>query len=280
VVTTDVSATTDVPTSVHKSAPVRARVLAKLQRVKVIREVGSFFATSLDILVQAVHPPWAWREFILQTWFVARVSIAPAIMVAIAFNVLVIYTFNVLLKEIGAADLSGTGAALAVLTQTGPISTVITVAGAGATAMCADLGSRTIREEIDAMKVMGISPIQRLAVPRVAALTLNALLLNAVVCTVALGADYMFSVYVTHVTPGAFAASLTFLIGLANVFFSFIKATLFGLTAGLIACYKGFSVGGGPQGVGNAVNETVIYSFLALYLINSVMAVVEAQVTK
>ena len=47
-----------------------------------------------------------------------------------------------------------------------------------------------------------------------------------------------------------------------------VKAGLFGLAAGLIACYKGISVGGGPAGVGNAVNETVVYPFLALFVIN------------
>ena len=53
--------------------------------------------------------------------------------------------------------------------------TVLVVAGAGATAMCADLGARTIREELDALRVMGINPIQALVVPRVLAATLVAL---------------------------------------------------------------------------------------------------------
>jgi phospholipid/cholesterol/gamma-HCH transport system permease protein len=257
-----------------------AGILDRILHTKLIGELGQFFGMSLDILIQTFHRPFAWREFLLQSWFVARVSMAPAIMVSTAFNILVIFTFNVLLSEIGAADLAGTGAALAVITQTGPISTVITIAGAGATAMCADLGSRTIREEIDAMRVMGINPIQRLAVPRVAALTLNALLLNALACSVAMCGDYLFSVYVSHVTPGAFVSSLTLLLGLSNSIFSFIKAMLFGLTAGLIACYKGFTAGGGPQGVGNAVNETVVYAFLALYFINSIVAAIEASVTR
>lgn len=58
------------------------------------------------------------------------------------------FLFNVLLSDIGAADFSGTGAAIFTVTQSGPIVTVLVVAGAGATAMCADLGARTIREEL------------------------------------------------------------------------------------------------------------------------------------
>jgi len=244
---------------------------------KPVREAGSFFAMSVDILVQMVRPPFAWREFVYQTWFVARVSLAPAIFLAIPFNVMVVFFLNVLLVEIGAADISGTGAALAVLTQSGPGTTVLTVGGAAATAMCADLGARTVREEIDAMKVMGISPIQRLAVPRVAALTLVAVLLTGVVILVSLIGCYFFSVYVNNVSPGAFVASLTLLNGLRDVIIALLKSALFGLTAGFIACYKGFTVGGGPQGVGNAVNETVVYSFVALFVINTLISGITAQ---
>jgi phospholipid/cholesterol/gamma-HCH transport system permease protein len=243
---------------------------------KPVREIGGFFALSLDILMQLVRPPFAWREFIEQCWFVAKVSLAPAVMLTIPFNGLVIFMFNVLLIEIGAADISGAGAALAVIAQIGPFTTVLVVGGAGATAMAADLGARAIREELDAMKVIGINPVQRLLVPRVAALTVNAFLLNAIVCLGGLAAAYVFSVYVNHVTPGAFASSLTLLTGLAYTVTSFAKAAIFGLAAGLIACYKGTTVGGGAQGVGNAVNETVVYTFIALFVLNVLLSAIYA----
>ena len=104
------------------------------------------------------RPPFAWREFLLQSWFVARVSVLPTLMLAIPFTVLLVFTFNILLIEFGAADFSGTGAAIGTVNQIGPIVTVLVVAGAGATAMCADLGARTIREELDALRVMGDQP--------------------------------------------------------------------------------------------------------------------------
>jgi phospholipid/cholesterol/gamma-HCH transport system permease protein len=186
---------------------------------------------------------------------------------------------NILLNEIGAADLSGSAASLATVNQIGPVVTVVVVAGAGATAMCADLGARTIREELDAMRVLGINPIQRLVVPRVFAATLVALMLNALVTIVGLTGSFFFSVYVQHVTPGAFAASLTLIVGLPEVITSIVKAALFGMSASLIACYKGISAGGGPQGVGNAVNETVVYTFLALFVINVLATAVGIKVS-
>jgi phospholipid/cholesterol/gamma-HCH transport system permease protein len=63
------------------------------------------------------------------------------------------------------------------------------------------------------------------------------------------------------------------------VVIALVKATLFGLSAGLIACYKGISVGGGPAGVGNAVNETVVFTFIALNVINLLVTAVGVQVT-
>ena len=121
--------------------------------------------------------------------------------------------------------------------------------------MCADLGARTIREEIDAMRVLGIDPIHRLVVPRVVALLITANLISGVVIIAGLAADYMFAVYALNGNPGAFASNLTLLTNFASVVVSFIKASIFGMLAGLIACYKGLTAGGGPQGVGNAVNR-------------------------
>ncbi|WP_319457096.1 MULTISPECIES: ABC transporter permease [unclassified Mycobacterium] len=235
---------------------------------------------ALDTFVLMFKPPFAWRELLLQSWFVARVALVPTLMLAIPFTVLTVFLINVLLLEFGAADFSGSGAAQAAVTQIGPIVTVLVISGAAATAMCADLGSRTIREELDALRVLGINPIQSLVVPRVLATTLIALLLNSLVSVIGLGGGFLFSVFVQHVTPGAFAAGLTLLTGLSDVIVSLCKAALFGLAAGLIACYKGISVGGGPAGVGNAVNETVVYSFMALFVINVIVTTVGVEVAK
>jgi phospholipid/cholesterol/gamma-HCH transport system permease protein len=248
--------------------------------LKPIRGIGDFFAMALDVFVAMFTPPFAWREFLEQVWFVARVAMLPALFLSIPYVVLTVFTFNVLLVEFGAADYSGSGAALGAVNQIGPFVTVLVVAGAGAAAMCADLGARTIREELDALKVMGIDPIRALVVPRVLAATVVALLLSSWVTLTGLAGGFFFSVFFQHVTPGAFVASLTFITGVGDVLVSMVKATLFGLTAGLIACYLGTSVGGGAAAVGNAVNETVVYSFVLLFVINLVATAVGFEVMK
>ena len=130
--------------------------------------MGGFFKMCV-LTGKALARPFEWKEFIQYSWFLMTVALLPTFAMSIPLTVLIIFIFNLLLQEFGAADVSGAGAALASVTQLGPLVTVLVVAGAGSTAICADLGARTIREEIDALEVLGIDPIHRLVVPRVAA---------------------------------------------------------------------------------------------------------------
>lgn len=244
-----------------------------------VRAVGAFFVICQQTASGMFKRPFQWREFYEQGWFLVRVAMFPTLMVAMPFTVLVIFTLNILLVEFGAADLSGAGAGLGAVTQVGPLVTVLIVAGAGATAICADLGSRTVREEIDAMRVLGIDPIVRLVVPRVLASTVVAILLNGLVVSIALIGGFFFSVYAQNVTPGAYVSSLTLVTGLPEVIISEIKAGLFGMVAALVASHMGLKVKGGPKGVGNAVNETVVYAFLALFAVNVVVTAIGVKVT-
>jgi phospholipid/cholesterol/gamma-HCH transport system permease protein len=246
---------------------------------KPLREVGSFMALALDTFVQALRPPFFWRECIEQCWFIARVSTMPAIAQSIAFNGMVVYLFGVAAVSFGAGDINGAGSGLATVSQIGPVSTVFVLSGAAATAMCADLGARTIREEIDAMRVLGIDPIHRLVVPRVVALLICANLISGLVIISGLCADYAFTIYALNGNPGAFASSVTLLTNFPTVIVSFVKASIFGMLAGLIACYKGLTAGGGPQGVGNAVNETVVFTFMALLIVNVIVSIITATTT-
>ncbi|OSC31572.1 ABC transporter permease [Mycobacterium vulneris] len=248
--------------------------LASHPLTKPIRGLGDFFSMTAETFAAMVKPPFAWREYLLQCWFVARVSTVPGVLMSIPWAVISGFLFNVLLADMGAADFSGTGCAIFTVDQSAPIVTVLVIAGAASTAMCADLGARTIREELDAQRVMGINPIQALVVPRVLASTTVSLALSSVVIAAGLVAAFFCSVFLMHVSAGAWVTGLTTLTHMADVVISMIKATLFGLAAGLIACYKGVSVGGGPAGVGNAVNETVVFAFIVLFLTNIVVTAV------
>jgi phospholipid/cholesterol/gamma-HCH transport system permease protein len=245
-----------------------------------MQAVGGLFSMTVDAVEFMFQRPFQAREFLEQSWFVARVSLAPTLLVAIPFTVLVSFILNILLRELGAADLSGAGAAFGAVTQVGPMVTVLIVAGAGATAMCADLGSRTIREEIDAMEVLGINPVQRLVTPRMLAAGLVALLLNSLVVIIGILGGYVFSVFVQDVNPGAFAAGITLLTGVPELIISCIKAALFGLIAGMVACYRGLTIsGGGAKGGGNAVNETGVDALMSLFVVNVGVTAIGSKMT-
>jgi phospholipid/cholesterol/gamma-HCH transport system permease protein len=236
--------------------------------------VGGFFRMCVLTGRALFRRPFQGREFFLQCWFIMRVAFLPTVFVSIPLTVLLIFTLNVLLAQFGAADLSGAGAAIGAVTQLGPLTTVLVVAGAGSTAICADLGARTIREEIDAMEVLGIDPIHRLVVPRVLAATLVATLLNGLVITVGLVGGYLFGVYLQNVSGGAYLATLTTITGLPEVVIATVKAAIFGLIAGLVGCYRGLTVSGGSKGLGTAVNETVVLCVVALYAVNVVLTTI------
>jgi phospholipid/cholesterol/gamma-HCH transport system permease protein len=236
--------------------------------------IGGFFRMCVLTGKALFRLPFQWREFILMCWFIMRVAILPTMAVSVPVTALFIFTFNILLIQVGAADISGAGAGIAVITQIGPINTVLVIAGAVSTAICADLGARTIREEIDAMEVLGIDPIHRLVVPRVLACALVGMLLNALVSMVGLVGGFLFGVYMQNVSAGAYLATLPLVTGLPEVVIATIKALAFGLIAGLVGCYRGLTVRGGSKGLGTAVNETVVLCVVALFAVNVVLTTI------
>ncbi|HXO45741.1 MAG TPA: ABC transporter permease, partial [Mycobacterium sp.] len=89
-----------------------------------MQAVGGLFAMGADAIKFAFRRPFQAREFLEQSWFIARVALAPTFLVAIPFTVLISFILNILLRELGAADLSGAGAAFGAVTQVGPLVTV------------------------------------------------------------------------------------------------------------------------------------------------------------
>ncbi|PRX43658.1 phospholipid/cholesterol/gamma-HCH transport system permease protein [Prauserella shujinwangii] len=243
-----------------------------------VAEFGRLVALGLDVLVGLFRRPFQVRELIGQFWFVASVSILPAALVSIPFGAVITLQLGSLTSQIGAGSVNGAASVLAVIQQASPIVTTLVVAGAGGSAICADLGSRTIREEIDAMRVLGVSPVQRLVVPRVLASMLVAALLNGMVSVVGVCGGYFFNVIVQGGTPGAFLASFSALAQLSDLWVGEIKAVLFGFLAGLVAAYRGLNPRGGPKGVGDVVNQSVVITFLLLFLVNLVISVIYLRV--
>lgn len=240
--------------------------------------VGRLFAFALDVLGALFRRPFQVRELIQQAWFIASVTIIPTALVAIPFGAVIALQVGGLIRQFGAQSFTGSAAVLAVVREAGPIATALLIAGAGGSAIAADLGARKIREELDAMMVLGIDPIQRLVVPRVLAAMLVSVFLNGLVSVVGVMGGYVFNVVLQHGTPGAYLASFTALAQLPDLWQGMAKALVFGMIAAIVAAYKGMNAAGGPKGVGDAVNESVVITFMLLFIVNFVMSAIYFQV--
>jgi phospholipid/cholesterol/gamma-HCH transport system permease protein len=241
-------------------------------------QIGRLFALGLDVTRKLFQRPFAMREFIEQAWFVTKVSALPTALFTIPFGATIALLLAELTRQFGAQSQTGAGSVLAIVQQAAPIVTALLIAGAGGAAVCADLGARTIREEIAALEVLGISPIQRLVVPRVLAMILVAIVLNGLATVVGVGGGYYFNVVVQGGTPGAYIASFNTFAQLSDIGVSEIKAAMFGLAAAIVAAYRGLNPPPGPKGVGEAVNQSVVISFVLVFVINFVVTTIYLQI--
>nr|WP_234359342.1 ABC transporter permease [Plantactinospora sp. BC1] len=257
------------PTGTGQTGP--ARVTAGL------RGSGHFFAFCLDALRGLVRRPFQVREFVQQAWFISSVSILPAALVAIPFGAVIALQLGSLVRQLGAQSFTGATSVLAVVREASPIVTALIIAGAGGSAICADLGARKIREELDAMQVLGIDPVHRLVAPRIVAAALVAALLNGLVSVVGVAGGYFFNVVMQGGTPGAYLASFQALGQLSDLVVGEVKALLFGAVAALVASYHGMTARGGPKGVGEAVNRCVVLTFMLLFALNFVITAIYFQ---
>jgi phospholipid/cholesterol/gamma-HCH transport system permease protein len=233
-----------------------------------IKEPGRFFGLVLDVFRAMFVWPFQWREFIQQAWFIVGVTVIPTALVAIPFGAVLSLQTGGLVRQLGAQSYVGATSVIAIVREASPIVTALLIAGAAGSAMCADLGARKIREEIDAMEVLGINPLHRLVVPRMLACAFVALFLNGMVSVVGIVGGYVFNVMLQGGTPGAYMSSFSGIAQLPDLYQAEFKAFVFGITAGLVAAYKGLNAKGGPKGVGDAVNQTVVITFMFLFLEN------------
>ena len=243
-----------------------------------LRQIGQIFALAGTTLALTFRRPFALRELIEQFWFIASVTILPTALVAIPFGAVIALQVGSLLQQFGAQSFTGAGSVIAVVQQASPLIVALVIAGAAGSAICADLGARNIREELDAMEVMSVSPVQRLVVPRVLAVTGVSVLLNGLTSVVGILGGYFLNVYVQHGTPGSYLSSFSTLAQLPDLYISEIKALIFGFIVGIVASYRGLHPKPGPKGVGDAVNEAVVISFVLLFVVNVVLTAIYLQV--
>ncbi len=246
--------------------------------VSVIRGPGEIAAMVVEVTKLIFTRPFQFREFVEQAWFITSVTLMPTILVSIPFGAVISLQVGNLTGQLGAQSFAGATAVLAVVREAAPIAAALIIAGAAGSAICSDMGARKIREEIDAMEVLGVNPLERLVVPRVVATMFVSLMIIGIVIGAGIGGGYFFTVIVQGGSAGAFLSSFTALASLPDLYIAMIKAVIFGWLAAIVGAYKGLNAGGGPSGVGRAVNESVIIAFMLLFFLNAIITAVYFQV--
>jgi phospholipid/cholesterol/gamma-HCH transport system permease protein len=211
-------------------------------------------------------------EFVRQAAFMAGTVAVPTLLVTIPVGVTLSIQFSVLAGQVGAQSLAGAANGLVVIRQGAPLVAAILLAAAVGSAVSADLASRTMREEIDAMEVMGVSVIRRLVVPRFAAVIVVGVALTGLATCAGFFVGYLFNVYMQQGTPGTFVSTFSSFATVSDLVLALAKAIVFGAIVAIVGCHKGLDTRGGPAGVANSVNAAVVESILLLMIVNVVMS--------
>jgi phospholipid/cholesterol/gamma-HCH transport system permease protein len=234
-------------------------------------ELGGMFHMGAVALRQATKPPFDYGpELVAQLRFTLRVCFFPLILTAFAlsFGPAGIQASN-FFGLFGALDRLGGAYQIIVVRLFAPLVVAIVLAGAAGTSICADLGAREVREETDALRVLGVDPIKQLVVPRMLTLMLAAMLFDIfAILAGMLGALVVLAQNDAPIGPflSTFFSNATPL----ELGASFIKCAIYGGMVATVCCWKGISASGGAQGVGRAVNQAVVVCFVSIGFIDYV----------
>ncbi|MHA6793044.1 MlaE family ABC transporter permease [Pseudonocardia bannensis] len=239
-------------------------------------QAGEMTRLALEVLWMAIRRPWGyWAEVRDQSFDILKLCWIPMAVSCTAFGLGApgLQGGN-LFSLFGIPERLGSFFVMASIREFAPWVNAMVVAGVVGTAITADLGARRIREEIDAMEVLGVDPVRTLVLPRVIALFIMTGLLDLVALMFGILGGYIAAVPILGANPAAFVDSLFNNLTTTDVWGSVIKTALFGLIIGVVCCYKGLHASGGPIGVGRAVNQAVVIAFAAIWIFNMVFTTI------
>ncbi|HWY89198.1 MAG TPA: ABC transporter permease [Solirubrobacteraceae bacterium] len=257
--------------STEGSAALQMLERALLPTRNLLEEVGDMAILTGKTISSATRPPYPYgEEFVSQFLFVLRLVWFPLLVTtfAICYGAPGLQAAN-FLRIFGATDRLGGIFVLAAIREIGPLITSIVLAGIAGTAITADLGARKIREELDALQVLGVDPVKNLVVPRFLALVLITGLFDLYALLFGIFGGILAAI-VTGQPLGPFWDTLFANATSTDLWGSVLKTTLFGAIIAIVCCYKGMTASGGAEGVGRAVNQAVVIAFLGVGSFNYV----------
>ncbi|WP_372787866.1 ABC transporter permease [Paraconexibacter sp.] len=234
-------------------------------------ESAKEMATLAGQVLRVTFTSKAWvREAIVESSRAFRVATVPLLIATVCY---MLAFGSILLGDVvyqlGAGDRTGPGIYLGLLRELSTWITFMVLAAIVGSALCGDLGARKIREELDALDVLGVDRLTTLIVPRVVAITFVGLVLSLINLLVDTSAVLMVNPITIDQPLRPQIESVFLVMNWYDLAAAAIKNTLLGFFIGIVACQKGLSAKGGAEGVGRAVGQTVVITFFGIWLFNT-----------
>ena len=172
------------------------------------------------------------------------------------------------LSDKGLASATGIMVAKAMVVELGPVLTAFMVTGRVGAAMCAELGTMRVTEQIDALRSMAVDPLRYLVAPRFIAGTFMLPLLTVFSSVMGIWGGYVIAVDYYGMAPNVFMDPLPVHITSFDLFSGIVKAIVFGIIIITISCYRGMTTRGGAAGVGRATTNSVVICYSVILIGN------------
>lgn len=256
---------------VPHATPSLGEILAGSPASQRLQSIGDMGRLGLATARQTVTPPFPWiRDAIVQTSLAFRRCLIPlAISVSVYLIGFAIIMFGIVLTNLGVAERISGGMYIAFSREVCTWITMMVFAGVAGSAITADLGARKVREELDALSVLGVDQVRSLVVPRVVATTVAAVTLAFLSLLISQIVNYTIAPGHLNFPREVFLDNVRHNIVPVDLWAGILKHTILGFFIGVVACHKGLSSKGGAEGVGRAVNQTVVITFFGIWFFNS-----------
>ena len=236
-----------------------------------IKLIGQLF---LDLLQLARSPgSGPWRDVSGHLWQMGGAALPITALVGFLIGVVLAYLTALQLRQFGAESFIVNILGIAVIRELGPLLAAILVAGRSGSAITAQIGVMRVTEELDAMRVMGISHGYRLVMPRAIALAIAMPLISVWTSAAALAGGMMAADLALGITPSFFFQSMPAAVNVSNLTLAVCKSVVFGLMIALVGCHFGLRVEPNTQSLGRGTTAAVVASITVVILINAVFAI-------
>ena len=237
-------------------------------RLKFVEGVGEYAQLIVDVLKASLKRPPA-LNLILRQLYEIGVASVPVVAITGFFTGLVLSAQSFYqLADKGLTSVTGLLVAKAMITELGPVLTAFMVTGRVGAAMCAELGTMRVTEQIDALETMAVNPNRYLVAPRVLAGTFIMPLLTVFSMVMGIFGGYLIAVNFFGMTPTAYFDPMPTHITMFDLLTGTVKAFVFGSLIMTISCYKGMKTIGGAAGVGRATTTSVVISYCCILFMN------------